>query len=125
MKATILATLLGFMMALAGSADAADKDSKDKKKAEAPAAAAPAAAAGAESTISGEMMCGKCALKQTAKCQNVLKASDGTVYHLEHNQVAKDNHGKVCSGTAKATVKGTVAEKDGKKILTASDIKYE
>jgi len=122
MKATVFAAILGFSMTLTGAADAAPKN---KKKGEAAAEAAPAAAAGAETTLSGEMMCGKCALKETDKCQNVLKTDDGTKYFLTQNEVAKSNHKKICSGTAKATVKGTVGEDGGKKSLTASEIKYE
>ena len=61
-------------------------------------------------------------------CQNVLKVGEGKAevkYYLDDNAVAKENHGPVCGGTKKATVKGTVSEKDKKKILSASAITYE
>lgn len=86
------------------------------------------AAAGKEVTVSGDMTCGKCSLKETAGCQNVLKATEGgkeVKYYLAKNKVSDDNHSRVCSGTSKATVKGTVAEEGGKKVLTASEIKYQ
>ncbi len=86
------------------------------------------APAAKEVTVKGTMMCAKCSLKETTACQNVLKASEGgkdVKYYLVQNPVAKDGHGKVCGGTAAATVKGTVAEEGGKKMLTASEIKYE
>lgn len=95
---------------------------KDKKE----PAAKPAA--GAEVTLSGTMMCGKCYLKETDGCQNVLQVKDGgkdVKYYLAANDVAKENHSKVCGGTAKAQVTGTVGEAGGKKTLTASKIKYE
>ncbi len=119
MRAAALA--VAFMFVLVGAAQAGKK----KKAPEGAAAAAPAAA---EVSLSGEMMCGKCSLKETEGCQNVLKVSEGgkdTNYYLVHNALSKSNHGKVCKGTAKATVKGTVAEDGGKKSLTPTDIKYE
>ena len=73
-------------------------------------------------------MCGKCALNETPKCQNVLKvtkAGKEEKYYLADNAVAEKNHDQVCSGEHKATVKGTVAEDAGKKVLTASSIKYQ
>ena len=76
-------------------------------------------------TITGDGKCAKCAMKETKDCQNaVLVTENGktTTYYLEPNQVAKDYHGTVCKKTVKTKVTGTVEEKDGKKILTASKI---
>ena len=76
-------------------------------------------------TITGEGKCGKCALKETAKCQNVIEVTeDGktTKYYLADNKVAKDYHKTVCTETVKTTATGTVEEKDGKKVLTATKI---
>jgi hypothetical protein len=91
----------------------AEKVAKDKK--------------GGEVTLSGEMVCGKCTLNETKKCQNVLRVTEAgkeTKYYLAENEVAKSNHEHVCSGPEKATVKGTVAEESGKKVLTASAITF-
>lgn len=132
MKAILLSTAFAVVFAL-GAARAEDKPAAEKPaKAEkadkaAKAEKKPAAAAGAEVTLSGDMMCGKCALSETKKCQNVLKVTEGgkeTKYYLADNATAKEKHSHVCSGTEKATVKGTVAEEGGKKVLTASDIKF-
>lgn len=108
------------------------KGEKAKDKAPAMGASAtkdkPAAAAAGEVTLKGQMMCAKCALKESDKCQNVLKVSEGgkeTAYLIAKNDVAKKAHSKVCGGAAGATVKGTVGEEGGKKLLTASEIKYE
>jgi Family of unknown function (DUF6370) len=116
MRAILLATVFAFLTPIATNAIAADKTDKaakaDKK----------------EVTLSGEMVCAKCALKEADKCQNVLKVGEGakeTKYYLVQNDVAKKNHKPACSGSAKATVTGTVAEDAGKKTLTASTIKYE
>jgi len=76
-------------------------------------------------TLTGEGMCAKCELSETKKCQNAVKVTkDGksTVYYLEDNQLSKDFHKNLCSSTAKITVTGTVAEKDGKRVLTATKI---
>ena len=76
-------------------------------------------------TITGEGKCGKCALKETAKCQNVIEVEEGgkTVkYYLADNKTAKDYHGTVCKTTVKTKATGTVEEKDGKKVMTASSI---
>jgi hypothetical protein len=115
MRAILLATVFAFLAPLGTHALAADKTEKaakaDKK----------------EVTLSGEMVCAKCALKESDKCQNVLKVTEGgteTKYYLADNALAKKNHKPVCSGSAKATVTGTVAEDAGKKTLTASSIKY-
>jgi hypothetical protein len=109
-------------------AAAAPKAEKKDPAAAAPAApAAPAAAKGKEVTLKGTMTCAKCGLKEGDKCQNVLKvgkAGKEEKYYLAANEVAEKNHEHVCSGESKATVKGTVAEEAGKKLLTASSIQY-
>jgi hypothetical protein len=87
------------------------------------ALAAPALAA--DETLSGVVTCAKCTLKKAdAKaCQDVLVVKDakGTTseYYIAKNAVA-DKFGHVCSGERPATVTGTVAEKDGKKWITAT-----
>ena len=125
MRSIVLSTLFAFALgtsALAADKPAAEKPAKAEKAA--PAAKKPA---GGEVTLSGDMMCAKCSLKEGAKCQNVLKVTDAgkeTKYYLAHNEVAKSNHSHVCSSTEKATVKGVVSEAGGKKVLTASKIDF-
>jgi hypothetical protein len=126
MRSVLLATAFAFVVAL-GSATARGED-------KAPAAGAAKAektekkAAAGEVTLNGEMVCAKCVLHEAKKCQNVLKVTESgaeTKYYLADNKTAKDNHEQVCGGAAKATVTGKVKEKAGKKVLTASSIKYE
>lgn len=77
-------------------------------------------------TITGEGKCAKCALKETDKCQNVIQVEEGgktTSYYLARNKVANAYHKTVCTTTVKTTATGDVTEKDGKKILTATEIK--
>lgn len=132
MKSACIAAAFAFAVSLAtaGVASAggekAEKTDKTAEKAE--KTATKKAAATAPVTLSGEMTCGKCGLSETDKCQNVLKVKDGaaeTKYYLVHNEVAKKNHSKVCNGTSKATVKGSVSEEAGKKVLAASEITYQ
>ena len=127
MRSIVLCSLFAFALG-AASAQAADKPAKAEKTEKAEKAAAKAdKKAGAEVTLSGDMVCAKCELKEAPKCQNVLKVTDGgkeTKYYLAQNEVAKSNHEHVCSAPEKATVKGVVSEEGGKKILTASEIKF-
>lgn len=79
-----------------------------------------------EVTLTGMMVCGKCKLHITSKCQNVLQVeNDGTNmnYFLTQNQVSKDFHSNICTTDGeKATVTGTVKEKHGKEMLTPTKI---
>ena len=76
-----------------------------------------------EKTITGEGKCGKCSLKETKTCQNVIEVTDNgktTKYYMADNKVAKDYHKTVCTKTVKTTATGTVEEKDGKQVMTAT-----
>jgi type 1 fimbria pilin len=80
-----------------------------------------------EVTLSGNLACGKCTLKLTTECQNILQVKDGdktTDYYLAANDVSKKYHKNICDAGTKTAVKitGTVAEKDGKMWLTATKI---
>jgi hypothetical protein len=79
-----------------------------------------------EVTITGSMVCGKCALHETKSCQNVVQVSqDGKTvnYYLKQNDVSKAAHGPICGGSSeKVTVTGTVKEKDGKEMMTPTKI---
>jgi hypothetical protein len=72
-------------------------------------------------------MCAKCTLKKAdaAKCQNVLVVADKdgkeTHYYIAKNDVS-DKLGEVCTGKTPVSITGTVAEKDGKKWITATKI---
>ncbi len=90
-----------------------------------------AADSGEKVTIKGDGLCAKCALKEQAKCQNVvIVTKDGKEmkYYLEANDVAKKAHSKMgfCQATkdepAKVKVTGTCEKKDDKLILTAETI---
>ena len=102
----ILAGAIGlFMLALVLPAFAEDKDK--------------------EITITGEGKCGKCALKETEKCQNVIQVEkDGkkSTYYLVKNEASDKFHKNVCSETKKVTATGTCKKVDGKLQFTATKV---
>jgi hypothetical protein len=108
-KHVLLSAIAGLLfVALATPTFAQDDKSKDK-----------------EVTLKGEAKCGKCALKETDSCQNVIETKeDGKTvkYYLAKNDVSKEFHSNVCKETKKVTAKGTVKEVDGKKEFTAKKI---
>jgi hypothetical protein len=82
----------------------------------------------ADETKSGTLVCGKCALKETDKCSNVLQVKEGdkTVnYYLEDKGKGEDYHDKVCQAKKEATVTGTIKEKDGKKWITNAKVEFK
>jgi hypothetical protein len=84
-----------------------------------------AAIAGESVTLEGKVVCAKCTLKKTdaKECQNVLLVRDAdgkdVEYYIANNDVAT-KFGEVCTDTRKVTVTGTLAEKDGRRWITAS-----
>ena len=79
-----------------------------------------------ETTITGNMVCGKCKLHETKACQNVIQVEkDGKTvnYYLVKNDVSDAMHEDICHGdTKKVTAIGTVEEKDGKQQLTVTKL---
>jgi len=81
-----------------------------------------------EITIKGEGKCGKCGLKETEKCQNVVEVTkDGkkTKYYFVQNDVSKKFHENVCQATAKVKATGTAKKVDGKMEFTATKIELD
>ena len=87
-----------------------------------------------EKTYKGDGVCAKCALKETASCQNVVIVDEGgtkTTYYIKHDAVSKKAHGAlgICTAKKDAPIKiavtGTMEEKDGKKTITASKIEED
>ena len=81
----------------------------------------------AEKTLDGTLVCAQCHLKKADahECQDVLVVTDAkgakTEYYVTKNEVAA-KAGEACTAEIKATVTGTVSEKDGKKWITATRI---
>lgn len=83
--------------------------------------------AAVDETLNGTLVCAKCALKKADahECQDVLVVTDAagarTEFYITKNDVA-EKAGEACTQEIRATVTGTVTEKDGRKWLTASRI---
>lgn len=80
-----------------------------------------------EVKLTGTLVCGKCSLKVTAKCSNVLQVKEGDKtanYFLDDKGNAEAYHEGVCGGdkVEGVTVTGTVTEKDGKKWVKATKV---
>ncbi len=81
----------------------------------------------ADEVFEGTLVCAMCGLKKAdAKaCQDVLLVRDASgkerEYYITKNDVAKAA-GEVCTLKVKATVAGTLSERDGKTWLTPSKI---
>src|SRR5262249_15418776 len=83
-----------------------------------------------EVTLKGKMVCGKCTLKETDACSNVLqvKEKDKTVNYFIKDTGNKETYhkgGGNPNSSQEATVPGTVTEKDGKKWITASKVEVK
>ena len=91
------------------------------------ALATPAFAKGKEVTLTGEAKCAKCTLHQSDKCQTVLqtegKNGKTVTYYLADNDTAKTFHENVCHEPKKVTITGVSKKVEGKRELTASEIK--
>lgn len=81
---------------------------------------------GDEQTLTGQLVCGKCKLHITDKCQNVLQVQkDGQTvnYFMTHNDVADDFHDNICKNDGEQVkVTGTVTEDNGTNMITATKI---
>jgi uncharacterized protein DUF6370 len=80
-----------------------------------------------EVKLTGTLVCGKCSLKATPKCSNVLqvKESDKTVnYFLDDRGNREEYHEGVCGGekVESVTVIGAVTEKEGKKSIKPTKV---
>lgn len=76
---------------------------------------------GESKTLKGELGCGKCVFKVAkGKCVNCIKVKEGdkeVVYFLDDEGAKAKYHSKICTDSAKGSVKGTVSKKDGKMMI--------
>ena len=76
-------------------------------------------AAAEEMTLTGKIMCAKCALKKAdaKECQDVLVVTDANgqakEYYITKNAVL-EKFGHTCTGEKPAVVTGTISQKEGK-----------
>jgi hypothetical protein len=83
---------------------------------------------GNEVTLTGKIMCARCELKETPKCQNAIRVTDGgktVTYYFLDKGAAEDYHEAICGNGQKAgKVTGVVSEKNGKKWITPKKVEY-
>ena len=83
-----------------------------------------------EVKLTGTLVCGKCTLKATPKCSNVLQVKEGDKvvnYFLDDKGNGEDYHEGVC-GDGKlegVSVTGTVSEQDGKKYIQPTKVELK
>jgi hypothetical protein len=86
------------------------------------------AAGGKQVTQTGSILCAKCELNETPKCQTVIQVTqDGkkVTYYFKDKGARESYHRPVCGGGSKqGTVTGVVAVKDGKNWITPSKVEY-
>lgn len=80
-----------------------------------------------EVKLTGTLVCGKCNLKMTPKCSNVLQVKEGDKmvnYILDDKGAGEEYHEGVCGGdkVEGVTVTGSVTEKDGKKYVKPTKV---
>ena len=114
MLRNLLLAVVGVFALVAVPAIADDK--KDEKKSDKK-----------EVKLEGDMVCGKCKLKETKECANVIQVKDGdktVTYYLDDKGADEDYHDGLCGGGKKegAKVTGTVTEKDGKKWVKPTKV---
>jgi Family of unknown function (DUF6370) len=105
--AAVLLLGLGLTVAFLGGANGADK--------------------GKEVTLKGTITCAKCDLKLEKKCATVIqvKAGDKTAVYYFDTAGNKKYHSGICTEAKPGSVTGTVAEKDGKKTITVTAVKFD
>jgi hypothetical protein len=77
--------------------------------------------ASGDQTFKGTGVCTKCISKLTSACQNGIIIG-GKLHFLEHNDVSKAYHEKVCQKSTPTVVYGKLTEVGGVKKITASKI---
>jgi len=84
------------------------------------------AAEAKETTLTGEIACGKCAFNQEKECHTAIRVKEAgkDVVYLFEGDADKKHHAEICKTTKQGTVTGAVSEKDGKKWIKPSKVEY-
>lgn len=80
-----------------------------------------------EKTLKGTITCAKCGLKEADKCATVIQVKEGdkdVVYYFDKDS-NKKHHKAICTESKKGTVKGTVKEEDGKKVVKVTKVEFD
>jgi hypothetical protein len=84
---------------------------------------------GKEVTLKGKITCAKCDLKLEGvdACATVIQVKKGKKAEVYYFDAAahKKYHGGICKKGKLGTVKGTVSEEDGKKVIKVTKLDYK
>ncbi|MBI3409718.1 MAG: hypothetical protein HY040_15360 [Planctomycetes bacterium] len=107
---SLLLVILSLGIWINGSVDAQDKG-KEKGK---------------EVLLKGKITCAKCELELTKRCASVIvvKESGKDVVYFFDDKTNKQYHSEICSDSKPGEVTGVTSEKDGKKFVTVSKLKF-
>ncbi len=72
-------------------------------------------------TLTGDLMCAKCALKEGTACSDVLIVKAGDK-ETRYSVTVPNKSDHVCSGKKHVQITGTVSEKDGVKTIAATKV---
>ena len=78
-----------------------------------------------EKTLKGTITCAKCDLKLAKACNTVIKVKDTVYWFDKSSKGYKESHKQICTEAKEGTVKGVVSEKDGKKWIKVSEVKFK
>ena len=91
------------------------------------ALAANVRAEGKEVTLKGTITCAKCDLQKEKACHTVIKVKEGdkdVVYYFD-KEASKKNHKPICQTPKEGTVKGTVSDEGGKKVVKVTKVEFK
>jgi hypothetical protein len=78
-------------------------------------------------TLAGKVTCAHCDLKVGTECATVIVVKENNkdvVYYLDEKS-HKANHEAICSGAKEGSVTGTISQKEGKQVITASKVELK
>ena len=84
-----------------------------------------------EKTLKGTITCAKCDLKLEKKCATVIQekvkkdGKDVEVLYWFDAPSNKKYHSDICQEAKPGSVTGVVTEKDGKKLISVKEVKYD
>jgi len=80
-----------------------------------------------ETTLTGDICCAKCELKESKTCYTVIRVKEkgkDVVYWFDE-KAQKEYHKEICQTPKEGTVTGVVTEKDGKKWVKVSKVEFK
>ena len=81
-----------------------------------------------EATLKGTILCARCALKESKKCQNAIQVKEGgktVTYYFKDKGATEEYHEEVCGGERReGTVTGTISREGDRRFITPKKVEY-